>query len=52
MFNIFLNDLETKLGNERLGFKYADDSTIIAAVYYDKDPPQTISSYGGQAKIE
>jgi len=37
LFNIFLNDLETKLGNERLGFKYADDSTIIAAVFYDID---------------
>ena len=23
LFNIFLNDLEIKLGNETLGFKYA-----------------------------
>jgi len=33
LFNIFLNDLEVKLGNEALGFKYADDCTIIAPVY-------------------
>ena len=33
LFNIFLNDLEIKLGNETLGFKYADDCTIIAPVY-------------------
>ena len=37
LFNIFLNDLEIKLGNETLGFKYADDCTIIAPVYYYKD---------------
>ena len=37
MFNIFLNDLEIKLGNETLGFKYADDCTIIAPVYDDID---------------
>ena len=37
LFNIFLNDLEIKLGNETLGFKYADDCTIIATVYYYKD---------------
>ena len=37
MFNIFLNDLEIKLGNETLGFKYADDFTIIASVYDDID---------------
>ena len=36
-FNIFLNDLEIKLGNETLGFKYADDCTIIAPVYHDID---------------
>ena len=35
LFNIFLNDLEIKLGNETLGFKYADDCTIIAPVYDD-----------------
>ena len=35
LFNIFLNDLEIKLGNETLGFKYADDCTIIALVYDD-----------------
>ena len=29
--------LEIKLGNETLGFKYADDCTIIAPVYYDID---------------
>ena len=33
LFNIFLNDLEIKLGNETLGFKYADDCTIIAPVF-------------------
>ena len=33
LFNIFLNDLEIKLGNETLGFKYADVCTIIAPVY-------------------
>ena len=37
MFNIFLNDLEIKLGNETLGFKYADDCAIIAPVYDDID---------------
>ena len=37
LFNIFLNDLEIKLGNETLGFKYADDCTIIAPVYHDID---------------
>ena len=37
LFNIFLNDLEIKLGNETLGFKYADDCTIIAPVYRDID---------------
>ena len=37
LFNIFLNDLEIKLGNEALGFKYADDCTIIAPVYDDID---------------
>ena len=37
LFNIFLNDLEVKLGNETLGFKYADDCTIIAPVYHDID---------------
>ena len=37
MFNIFLNDFEIKLGNETLGFKYADDCTIIAPVYHDID---------------
>ena len=39
LFNIFLNDQENKLGNETLGFKYADDCTIIAPVYYDIDHP-------------
>ena len=37
MFNIFLNDLEIKLGNETLGFKSADDCTITAPVYDDID---------------
>ena len=37
LFNIFLNDLEIKLGNETLGVKYADDCTIIAPVYDDID---------------
>ena len=37
LFNVFLNDLEIKLGNETLGFKYADDCTIIAPVYDDID---------------
>ena len=37
LFNIFLNDLEIKLGNETLGFKYADDCTIIAQAYDDID---------------
>ena len=37
LFNIFLNALEIKLGNETLGFKYADDCTIIAPVYHDTD---------------
>ena len=36
-FNIFLNDLEIKLGNETLGFKSADDCTITAPVYDDID---------------
>jgi len=34
---IFRNDLEITLGNETLGFKYADDCTIIAPVYHDID---------------
>ena len=34
---MFLNDLEIELGNETLGFKYTDDCTIIAPVYYDID---------------
>jgi len=37
LFNIFLNDLEIKLGNEALGFKYADDCTIIAPIYDNID---------------
>ena len=37
LFNIILNDLEIKLGNETLSFKYADDCTIIAPVYHDID---------------
>ena len=37
LFNILLNDLQIKLGNETLGFKYADDCRIIAPVYYDID---------------
>ena len=37
MFNIFLNDLEIKLGIETLGFKYAYDCTIIAPVYDEID---------------
>ena len=52
MFNIFLNDLEIKLGNETLGFKHADDCTIIAPVYHDIDHSTDFSLYGGQAKIE
>ena len=37
LFNIFLNDMEIKLGNETHGFKCADDCTIIAPVYYNID---------------
>ena len=37
LFNIFLNDLEIKLGNETLGFEYADDCAIIAPVYDNID---------------
>lgn len=37
LINIFLNDLEIKVGNETLGFKYAVDCTIVAPAYYDTD---------------
>ena len=37
LFNIFLNNLGIKIGNETLGFKYADDCTIIALVYENID---------------
>ena len=37
LFNIFLNDLGIKLGNETLGFKYADDCMVIAPLYEDID---------------
>ena len=33
LFNVFLNDLDIKLGSTRALFKYADDSTIIASVW-------------------
>ena len=36
LFNIFLNDLEIKLGNETLGFKYADDCVTIAQQFLDR----------------
>ena len=50
MFNIFLNDLEVKLGNETLGFKYADDCTIIALVYDDIDhSADLINQFGRRA---
>jgi len=37
LFNIFVKDQEIKLGNETLGFKYADDCTVIAPESYDID---------------
>ena len=37
LFNIFLNDLEVKIDTEAVGFKYADDCTIIAPVLKDHD---------------
>ena len=33
LFNVFLNDLEIKLGSTPALFKYADDSTIVAQVW-------------------
>ena len=33
LFNVFLNDLDIKLGSTPALFKYADDSTIIASVW-------------------
>ena len=33
LFNVFLNDLEIKLGSTPALFKYADDSTIVAPVW-------------------
>ena len=33
LFNVFLNDLEIKLGSTPALFKYADDSTILAPVW-------------------
>ena len=33
LFNMFLNDLEIKLGSTLALFKYADDSTIVASVW-------------------
>lgn len=55
LFNIFLNDLEIKLGNETLGFKDADDCTIIAPVYYDIDHSVDLISqflqWAGQNRI-
>ena len=32
LFNVFLNDLEIKLGSTPALFEYADDSTIVAPV--------------------
>ena len=37
LFNIFLNDLEIKQGSEDALCKYADDSTIIAPVWNERD---------------
>ena len=37
LFNIFLNDLEIKQGSEDAFWKYADDSTIIAPVWNERD---------------
>ena len=48
LFNIFLNDLEIKLGNETLGFKYADDCTIIALVYDDIDHSEDLINQFGR----
>ena len=45
LFNVFLNHLEIKLGNETLGFKYADDCTIIAPVYDDIDHSADLHTY-------
>ena len=33
LFNVFLNDLDIKLGSTTAPFKYAHDSTIVAAVW-------------------
>ena len=33
LFNVFLNDLDIKLGSTPALFKYADDSTIVAPVW-------------------
>ena len=33
VFNVFLNDLEIKLGSTPALSKYADDSTIVALVW-------------------
>ena len=33
LFNVFLNDLEIKLGSTPALLKYADDSTIVAPVW-------------------
>ena len=35
LFNVFLNDLEIKLGSTPALFKYADDSTIVAPVWFN-----------------
>ena len=37
LFNIFLSDIYIPLGNHDTLFKYADDSTIIAAVWKEGD---------------
>ena len=37
LFNIFLNDLEIEIGLIPALHKYADDSTIIAPAWEDKD---------------
>ena len=35
--NIFLNDLEIEHNSDPVLFKYADDSTLVAPVWYNND---------------
>ena len=37
LFNVFLNDLEIKVGSTLALFKYADDSSIVAPLRMERE---------------